>query len=1037
MRKKGISLIVLIITIIVIIILAGAVILNLTKNNPIDSARKAKFLNDIDTFKSELSLYELGEMSNVTGNYDPKLLNADKSGSYENGAKDKNLNKKIDDIISSMKKTSYPDKLEVISGELVYVGDSQKESSWCDGVIESKDFKIDITVVPDVSSIKGTITLSGAFVDVNKIQYYKVYISETSGNYPEEPAYYTDNRDLKVDFNITSGIEANKKYYIKVVVKMTNLSDEREKEISVVSTADSVAPNAAQIAIPSYSNKLTIAPVAITLSDNDGGSGINKTASRYIISKLSAIYTETDPIWDGAINFEATDFVGNVATIGVEAPTDGEYYIHVLSIDGAGNKKASVSNKIFVDTVVPNEPNITLPSSTTSSSIEATVAMSDNQNGSGLDLSNCKYIYSTVSSPYGDTEPIWDNASVFTNETETITLTSSTNEIYYLHVLLVDKAGNRREVLSSGVTTNTDIPVAPVITGTIASNTWTNTDVTLTVNEVASAGIIRYEYSINGGTWQTYNSANKIVITSEGTTIIKARAVNNVSVNGAESTGYIVNIDKTVPTVPTLTPNTTAWTNQNVKVTITYPSDVSVKEYSINGTTWNSYTSAVVVTNNNTTVYARARDLAGNQSTNGTLLVANIDKIPPTVTFGTNGASNVSKASTTVKVSDTGGSGINGDNNSYGQSFGYYWDTQNTNWTASTWTTDYISDSTKIEKKSDVNQYLWIYVSDRAGNVTKVVSNQFKMQSYTENIVSTIKSYNATFSGDTTGYSYWNPLIPAGFVAVNTGEADWNNLSYYNGDWNNGLVIQDPYGNQFVWVPIDDLYVQYDLIHYGDTDSLAEDLPSNGFSESNISKYKGFYIARYESTFDYNGGNPRVAVKKGTKAEMFNDLQYGMSSSANGYLWNWVDYTDAKQYSENMASAYGYNTSIIGTNLVTGKQFDTTLKWIENSGRRVMDDSQYWGNYNASKYPANISGYGELQVSGYSNYWRSKNIYDIAGNLCEWIGQTYTSSWEGTQFVYKNGGINGTSSVSAYDYSYANSSNKRETIGFRTALYFK
>ncbi|MEG0873336.1 MAG: hypothetical protein RSG48_05235, partial [Clostridia bacterium] len=52
----GISLIVLVITIIVIIILAAAVILTLNKNNPMKNANKASFQNDLDTFKSDLSL---------------------------------------------------------------------------------------------------------------------------------------------------------------------------------------------------------------------------------------------------------------------------------------------------------------------------------------------------------------------------------------------------------------------------------------------------------------------------------------------------------------------------------------------------------------------------------------------------------------------------------------------------------------------------------------------------------------------------------------------------------------------------------------------------------------------------------------------------------------------------------------------------------------------------------------------------------------------------------------------------------------------
>ncbi len=55
-QKNGISLIVLIITIIVIIILAGAIILNLTNNNPIESARQAKFTQDLTSFRDELTL---------------------------------------------------------------------------------------------------------------------------------------------------------------------------------------------------------------------------------------------------------------------------------------------------------------------------------------------------------------------------------------------------------------------------------------------------------------------------------------------------------------------------------------------------------------------------------------------------------------------------------------------------------------------------------------------------------------------------------------------------------------------------------------------------------------------------------------------------------------------------------------------------------------------------------------------------------------------------------------------------------------------
>ena len=60
-KRRGVSLIVLVVTIVVIIILSSTIIINFTQNNPIKEAKKAKFLSDIDTFKSELSMYELSK----------------------------------------------------------------------------------------------------------------------------------------------------------------------------------------------------------------------------------------------------------------------------------------------------------------------------------------------------------------------------------------------------------------------------------------------------------------------------------------------------------------------------------------------------------------------------------------------------------------------------------------------------------------------------------------------------------------------------------------------------------------------------------------------------------------------------------------------------------------------------------------------------------------------------------------------------------------------------------------------------------------
>ncbi len=72
--KKGISLIVLVITIIVIIILAGAVILNLTQNNPMDSARIAKVTQERESLESAILLYSQKVMANTQGEYSSKQI---------------------------------------------------------------------------------------------------------------------------------------------------------------------------------------------------------------------------------------------------------------------------------------------------------------------------------------------------------------------------------------------------------------------------------------------------------------------------------------------------------------------------------------------------------------------------------------------------------------------------------------------------------------------------------------------------------------------------------------------------------------------------------------------------------------------------------------------------------------------------------------------------------------------------------------------------------------------------------------------------
>lgn len=285
-------------------------------------------------------------------------------------------------------------------------------------------------------------------------------------------------------------------------------------------------------------------------------------------------------------------------------------------------------------------------------------------------------------------------------------------------------------------------------------------------------------------------------------------------------------------------------------------------------------------------------------------------------------------------------------------------------------------------------------------------------------------------------YNYKNPVVPEGFQKVDTETAKWNNLTT---DYNKGLVIQDEFENQFVWVPVKNIAnfkkdYSFKSIYSADSTNTSDlYLPENVKEIETIKKYGGFYIGRYESMFDYNSGNIRVAVKKSLKATDTIDWSNKKNQEYTSYLWNYITFYDAKKYSELMAKSYDYNTEKVLTNLVTGTQWDTTINWIKATNN-IKDDS-VWGNYIDSSEKAKIDGSGKIQISGYSKSWCKNNIYDMAGNLWEWTNETYTTSdsgiSRGASYIFSG------KEYGAGYRTYNESDSTYARIGFRVALYIK
>ena len=97
-----------------------------------------------------------------------------------------------------------------------------------------------------------------------------------------------------------------------------------------------------------------------------------------------------------------------------------------------------------------------------------------------------------------------------------------------------------------------------------------------------------------------------------------------------------------------------------------------------------------------------------------------------------------------------------------------------------------------------------------------------------------------------------------------------------------------------------------------------------------------------------------------------------------------------------------------------------------------LRDSSYYGNYSNSLAPANENS-GTKRTAGFNENWKTKNIYDLAGNVWE-----LTSEACSPLFILRGGSYDGDGSydpVSFRSGRYASVTN--DNIGFRLRLYIK
>ena len=264
-------------------------------------------------------------------------------------------------------------------------------------------------------------------------------------------------------------------------------------------------------------------------------------------------------------------------------------------------------------------------------------------------------------------------------------------------------------------------------------------------------------------------------------------------------------------------------------------------------------------------------------------------------------------------------------------------------------------------------------------------------------------------------------IIPAGFAVS---QVDGENIV------EDGLVIIDSNGNEFVWVPFtgkEEDFKRYSGFSngniQGDVGNCSEPF-LNGYEteEEEYNKMKqsvlendGFYVARYEAGKE----DGRVVSKEG--ATVWTNITWGVSSTNIGT--EGAVYQSQQMYKD----AYG-----ITSTLIYGTQWDAIMSWIDPSyktgtcdtNKSFVANSTNKGNYS-----------GGIKVSGSNNEYKVKNIYDLAGNVYEWTMEADNNSYR----IARGGGGNSSTGVGSPASSryHLYPGNNGNGTGFRVCLYLK
>ena len=1024
-RKRGITLIALVITIITILILAGVSINSIIgKNGIVERAQTTGKIQTVASIKEALEL-EKGDLlvNSKTvnlNNYLDQISNGDKK--YEISSKEIIDDKNAEIIVDDKYKFALKDTEE---------GDVEVTYQ---GVAASSDLSI--------SAKSGTYVYpnSGTFTVTNNVSGGELTVSSDA----------TNIATATIEGNTVTVVPGTIAGKANIIVKSSANGDYAENKVVHVAT---VQNGTIELSVTPYTGiydgnahdaitKINVNPTDAKIEYSIDGENysetvptITETSSFTVTVRASKTGYKTQIITETVKVNKAEGKLTLSATSGtLTYPTSGTFTVSgntgTLSVASNNTNIATVSVSGNTVTVKPGttagKATITVTSAAATNYNQKSATYTATVNNGTISLSATPYTgtydgkahnaYTSVNVTPSDAKLEYSiNGGTYSTTMPTITNTSS-----FTVTVKASKAGYKTQIKTETVRVN---KADGKLTLSATSGIYTYpTSGTFTVS--GNTGTL--SVASNNTNIATVSVSGNTVTVKPGTTAGKA----TITVTSAAATNYNQKSATYTATVNngTISLSATPYTgtydgkahNAITKVTVT-PSDAKI-EYSTDGKTYSTTMPKITNTSSFTVTVRASKAGYKTQSTTQTV------KVGGQIVIGT-----------TKVVENSNGSGTaiaaNG---------------------ALTGKDLYITFSHSIASGSTSVSPSLPYKVTKNGTYTFTVTGTSNGITSKKTVSVTVNQYMSSSTGS-------NPYLPG------------NDFKKVDGtDLSNGLVIEDKDGSQYVWIEVPKTSTVYptagtnitifDSAAYtkitADLENYTKAYKSGGYSDADddakhvmlksVYENGGFYIGRFEE----GTANAKESTTKGTSA--------GPVSKINMYPYRSLTLPEAMDLTKkvnagnrtctlmyevqwNLVLAHLHNKGNISDTVLTQNSDSigntSSVSFTLNRGKYYANYNRGWQAYNVDYYNEDDEYYlvkskvkqkhAALLTTGAADRNKVMNIYDFAGNLTEWTIGVYSSThWP---CVVRGNSYNSGSNAANHGYYawYEYDGN----IGFRVSIY--